>query len=96
LLRANEVSEVTESYDAAINAVDDNRPFLTEDIHTQLMAALNAARAEHIDVMVHPVRTSTPDWHKTGQENLAALEGHLNRVADLIRARLRVLAIYPD
>jgi len=40
----------TESYDAAINAVDDNRPFLTEDIHTQLMAALNAARAEHIDV----------------------------------------------
>ena len=83
-----------EAANTTLESVDFQRPFLTEEIYTELSAVLNAARAEANSLQLHPKET-TPDWYERGKKNLDQLVGHSDRVIDLIRARLDRLSLYP-
>ena len=76
----------------AITAVDDHRPFLSEEIHSAAAAALRAANAEYVSLKLHPQET-TPNWYDEGQKNMDALLDSTNSVVNLIRARLQTLAV---
>lgn len=91
------------AFDAAINAVDDNRPFLTDELSAALERILKAAQAEHVALQLDPIgdaeganRARKKDWYDEGRENYLAVQALLDEIVVLIRARLRTLAVYPD
>lgn len=90
-------SVFTDAFSDAINCVDDHRPFLTEELHTTISAALQAAKAEHFDIRMRWQRRKDDlEWYERGKANYDKVEARLGDIANLIRARLRELAIYPE
>lgn len=76
-------------------AVFNNSPFISESLFRELFdKLLLAARAEDTSVAVH--RRDEADWYETGLKNLGLVMNSADKVSQLIRERVRSLAVVPE
>jgi hypothetical protein len=83
---------LNEAIEAALHAVLTNRPFISEDIRVHAMAALKAATSTKDFDLMNP----SPELFAAANEAAKEVVLECDQVSDLIRKRLRVLAIAPS
>ena len=88
----NRFREYARLLDGLLKSVHHNSPFYPEDIHAQLVALLQTANAEYVDCALDEPRDQ--EWRQRGIQNREEFMTAADRLSDLIRKRLRELAVY--
>jgi len=89
---AARLTRFVEANNELVKSVTSQSPFIPREIHEQLVEIIVLARSEESEVATEGKET-TPDWFKRGKAHFDALCVAADKLSDLIRERIEVLAI---
>jgi hypothetical protein len=94
LARSQACHDFAKSVNMALDMVDDQRPFLTEEIHTQIARTLIAARDQAADLYLE--NSDSEGWYRRMDEAAMKVHATSGEVVNLMRARIEQLALYNE